>query len=153
MGYATHLVTPAHRVSSIHGRYQHIHEASMAFSLRRVVAKLAGKQDSEFCGYLHQLVDLEEELTQVSEQLHDGSAVQPTTTLGDEFILAMEEYVAALRQTLQCLGRICDGMCREQSGAGVYGEVQSRADRKAYDASIQHYRHLGDRLLRLYQRL
>lgn len=153
MGYATHLVTLAHRVSSIHGRYLKIHASTMSFSLRRVVARLGGKADSQFCRYLNELAELEHELTQVTALLHDGSSIQPTTTLGDEFIQVLEEYVAALSQTMQCLGRICDALCLEQRGAGGYDERQSRDDRAAYDESIQRYRRLGDRLARLYQRL
>lgn len=153
MGYATHLVTLAHRVSGVHARYAKIHSSSFAFSFGKFVARLGRKDAPEFCRYQSKLADLEQELTQITALMNNGSAMQPSTTLGDEFILVLKEYIAALSETIQCLGRICDALCREKRGVGAYDENRSRADRVAYDESIQRYRRLGERLSHLYQRL
>jgi hypothetical protein len=153
MGYATHLVTLAHRVSGIHTRYAKIHSLSVAFSLGRAISRIGRRNTAEFCRHQSQLTALNEELLQIASSLQDGSKLEPSTTLGDEFRLVLGEYIEALSNTVQSLGRICAALCREKQAAVAYDERQSRADRLAYDESIQHYRRLGERLSQLYQRL
>lgn len=153
MGYATYLVTLAHRISGIHARYAKIHSLSVAFSFGRAISRLGNKNGSEFCHHQLQLIALHEELQHIATTLDGREQFEPATTLGDEFRLVMQEYVKALSRTVECLGTICAGLCRENQGDDIYDEQQSRADRLAYDESIQHYRRIGERLSQLYQRL
>jgi len=146
-----HLVTLAHRVSRVHSRYAKIHAAAFAFSLRGRAARW-GKTASH-CRHEQDLSALKAELSEVMALIDGAEVLEPSTTLGREFTVALREYAVALSDALARLGRICARLCRDDTGAERYGEVEARDDRVAYDDSIQRYRRLGHRLNTLFARL
>lgn len=146
-----HLVTLAHRVSRIHSRYAEIHSAAFAFSLRRVTARWG--KTANHCDHEQDLSALKAELTEVVGLIDGAEVLEPSTTLGSEFTVALREYTVALSDTLVRLGRICGRLCRNDTAGEHYGEAEARRDRVAYDDSIQRYRRLGHRLNTLFTRL
>jgi len=149
----THLVTLAHRVSAIHAKYSEIYTALFTWSLRKSVTRLWRVHEHVHCKYQKRCFTLNEELDQILSVLQNGAELEPNTMFGREFILLLVDYIQALSTAISRLSVICGKRCLEDMGEAVYDEQQSRADRTAYDESIQVYQKIGRQLNLLVKKL
>ncbi len=148
----TSLVTLAHRVSGIYTRYSKIHSAVFAFSLSRLMPR-RDESSPAACRHQSELVELQGELEKLHTLVAGDQILEPNTTLGREFASAMDEYLAALLNSVKQLATICGRRCQEKMGVERYGEKESRGDRVNYDQSVQIYQRCGERLSLLFRRL
>lgn len=146
------LITVAHRVSDVHAKYAEIHAAVFSISLARLKSR-STSPISPTCEYEQQLASLNEKLAAMSTTLRAGKNVSLSTTFDREFRSAMDEYIGALDGAIAQLAEICRQLCLDSKGVEAYEESKSRADRVAYDESIQRYQRLGKRLSLMFEKL
>lgn len=149
----THLVTLAHRVSATHAKYSEIYSALFSWSFRKSLTRPWIRSEHAHCQYQKECFTLNEELDQVLAILNSGTELEPNTMFGREFISVFVDYIQALSTAINRLSVICDHRCQEDMGVVAYSEEQSRADRTAYDESIQVYQKLGQQLNLLVKKL
>ena len=149
----THLVTLAHRVSAIHAKYSEIYSSLFSWSFKKSIAQPLIGSDHAHCRHQKECFTLNEELDQVLAILNSGTEFEPKTMFGREFVSVFVDYIQALSTAISRLSVICDHRCQEDMGVIAYSEEQSRADRTAYDESIQVYQKLGQQLNLLFKKL
>jgi len=149
----THLVTLAHRVSAIHAKYSEIYSSLFSWSFRKLITRPWIGKDHAHCRYQKGCFTLNDELDQVLAILNSGAELEPKTMFGREFISVFVDYIQALSTAISRLSVICGRRCQEDTGGVAYSEEQSRADRTAYDESIQVYQKLGQQLNLLVKKL
>jgi hypothetical protein len=148
----TQLVTLAHRVSSIHGRYAEIHDAMFSVSLFR---KLSRIKDGDPCyGDMEaELKALAENLAEICSSLHHAAETEPSTTFSRKMTLTLEDYIKELSSSILLLAVISHRRDSWGRGQEPYDSEQSRIDRTHYDESMQRHRRLGVQLSKMIERL
>ncbi len=146
-----HLVTLAHRASSINARYTELHGLILEFSWSKLKSIGSKTKDSSCCRYEQDLAAVKSQLLELEAAISEAGHFESGTTIGIEFMEILKRYVAALGEAIDLLSRICNRMCRDGRGLEPYGDVESRRDRIAYDESIQRYKRLGQRLHYLFR--
>ena len=147
------LVTLSHRVSNIHKRYARIHFLVFSFSLTQLKYIFWKENEPDYCKYQPELDQIGQELAAVRSIINGAEELQPGTTIGREYALALDVYIEAFSETVEWLSIICRHRCKDRNGVEPYSTKQDWIDRAEYDKSVQQYKRLGLQLHHLFKRL
>ncbi len=148
----TQLVTLAHRVSSIHGRYAEIHDTMFSVSLFKKLSRIKDS-DPRYGDMEAELKAMAESLTEISSSLHHAAEIEPSTTFSRKMTLTLEGYIEELSSSILLLAVISHRRDSWGRGEARYDSEQSRIDRTRYDESMQRHRRLGVQLSKMIERL
>jgi len=154
----------AYQVHDILTRYIKIHNAIFRFSTLKFLLNVifmgsilnrlqtfTAITGADFCTYERELTALHFQLRDIQATVLETSV--PITASDSESHSALEEYTAALSDTIGRLGDICGHLCRKSEDVNSYRLAQYKIDMKAYEESVEQYTRLGQRLTALFRSL
>ncbi len=148
-----HVSSLATQVNDILSRYILVHNAIFKFSIRKLLPIPGLFKAIDYGSHYQALDNLHSELAQALEAIAQVRASEPASTNTGAFLAALAEYGSALSDTIGSLRDMCSHLYRKSQGATDYGWDTYKQDTEAYEASVEHYKVLGEHLNSLWARL
>ena len=144
----------AANVNDILSRYILIHDRIFKFSIRKLLPIPGLFKATSFCTHENDLDALLGELAAARDSISDHLiGLREVATTEGEFIGMLDEYAAALNDTMYQLHGISSELCLKSRGEGDYPHRRYQADVDSYEKSVVRYRQIGDRLNVLHRRM
>ena len=141
-------------VNDILSRYILIHDQIFKFSIRKLLPIPGLFKATSFCKHENDLDALLGELVTARDSISDHLiGLREVSTTEGEFIGMLEEYAAALTDTIYQLHGISSELCLKRRGEGDYPHRRYQAEVDSYEKSLDRYRQVGDRLNILHRRM
>lgn len=147
--------TLATSINEVLSRYIRIHDQITKSAIRRLLPIPGLFKAIPYCTYEDNLAALLGDLAAIRDRISDHLFSQKGVAPADEveFIETLDEYAAALNDTIYRLHDIASELCRKSRGEGDYSLRRYQADMESYRASVDRYRRIGQRLNILHQRV
>ena len=143
----------AANVNDILSRYILIHDQIIKFSIRKLIPIPGLFKAVSFCTHENDLDALLGELAAARDSISDHLiGLRGVATVEGEFIGMLDEYSAALNDTIYQLHGISSKLCLKSRGEGDYPYRRYRADLDSHEESVERYRQIGDRLKVLHRK-
>lgn len=148
------LLKLVYDVAEVRSSYTRIHQEVFGVPARNLVRRLVFRRGPDFKQCRAELASLCAELESIRQTLAGLQAADLEIRRGAEIRKALSDYAEALEESVARLGGICDALCPADSTSRSLGNdellrAKTAADRRAYDDTIQHHRHMGARLTAL----
>ena len=150
----TNVVMLAANVNGILSRYILIHDQIIKSSIRKLIPIPGLFKAIPFCTHENDLDTLLGELAAARDSISDHLIdLRGVATAEGEFIEMLDEYSAALNDTIYQLHGISSKLCLKSRGEGDYPYPRYRADLDSYEESLKRYKQIGDRLNVLHRKM
>lgn len=145
----------ATNVNEVLSRYIRIHDQITKFSIRRLLPIPGLFEVIPYCTHEDNLAALLGDLAAIRDRISDHllSLRGVAPAVEGEFIEALDEYAAALNDTIYRLHDIASELCLKSRGEGDYSPQRYRADMESYRESTDRYSRIGQRLNVLHRRM
>lgn len=150
-----YVLTLAHEISRVHGKYRKVHAAIYGLSLSGSLWRSALVNPERLASWENDLGAQRRKLGEIEAEINALGKSDSTKPMGKDLTATLIEYIATLSETINKLQWICRNMRLELAGDEDfrgYRETQFRLDTTDYDDSVQAYRRLGTKLNRLIKR-
>ena len=145
------LLKLVYDVARVRSAYTRIHEEVCGLPARSLLRRFLLRRGADLQQYQADLQSLCAELESVRQTLSGLKSSELGVRRGEDIRKALSDYAEALEESVGRLGGICAERCRGDTVNALPGQdtprsAKAAADRRAYDDSIQHHRHMGARL-------
>jgi hypothetical protein len=141
------LIELALRTNELLQQYVKIHDDIFAFSVRKMIPLPGIFKAIDYQSHFEGLYFIKEEL----EGIISSIAISPQSN--NEFARALEAYSKSLLETILILREMCGNLYEKSQGdLTSYRKSQYNVDLRNYQASVERYTALGQRLNAYFQR-
>ena len=134
-------------VNNVLSRYILIHDQIIKFSIRKLIPIPGLFKAISFCTHENDLDALRGELAVIRDSISNHlGGLQGVAQTEAGFIEVLDEYAAALNDTIHRLHGISSELCLKSRSEGDYPYRRYRTDLDLYNESVERYMQIGQRL-------